>query len=665
MGCSVLLVAVRGWTTSGELLLKPLGRPGSEFREDFVKSLEAELHDTEIWAPDLDLGMFSMRSPESLSDELFEKIDRKVAANPSIKSIVILGYSTGSLLARRVFCRAHGADTAGNICSKRVAPWAQQIDRLVMLAAITRGWELSSASPALVRFLAPILQWVTLAVGWIKKITGRAEWSSSPLIWQMRRGSSFVVSSRIQYINVLESLLTHRAPTLDGDEEPRQNGKNNRASPLRVDGLPSTVFLLGSMDEYVSPADCTELGPRIEFAFIELPGSNHLEATQISGDGARAKERRARLTAAIASDFSSLKGESWTVPAVDIDDYLDPMDIAVRTGGQATHGRDLSTLAPVRVLRARDSASDAVVVTHAVMIVHGIRDNGFWTKRVAREIKTLARTQRIEVRAPTPSYGYFSMRDFICGREHATRWFLERYADVKSHFPCAKISFVGHSNGTYIAARALELCPAVKFENIVFAGSVVRRDFRWARFPKRVRAILNYVGSGDGVVAFLPAVFEFLHLRWLDVGGAGAFGFKEAEPLPAISKPLIDPPTDNISFSDDNTTLSEFRFVAGGHGAAIAEEFWPEIAQFVLLGTTPKRQPVKRKRWLQFLFRCAPALTSAVAILVAILILMPLIATAVLARVQNLSGIQTVCILIAVSVGIFVSLVCGRVLRMW
>ena len=90
------------------------------------------------------------------------------------------------------------------------------------------------------------------------------------------------------------------------------------------------------------------------------------------------------------------------------------------------------------------------------MVIHGIRDNGFWTKRVAREIKNLGRTEKINVRAPTPSYGYFSMWDFIKpgGREQATYWFMEQYANIKSHFPDAKISFVGHSNGTYIAARS-------------------------------------------------------------------------------------------------------------------------------------------------------------------------------------------------------------------
>jgi predicted esterase len=624
---SVLVVGVRGWTTSGEWLL--FGRPGGELRQDFVTSLEEALPDAEVWAPDVDLGMFSMRSAESLSQELFDKISDKVATTPGIERIVLVGYSSGSLLARRVFCLAHGADSGGTV-SGPAAVWADKIDRVVMLAGITRGWEYSSASPAHVRFLAPILHGIALAVGWLKRKTTAVE-SRTPIIWQLKRGSPFVVSTRIQYVSVLEALRRRPAP--------------RQASALRADGLPSTVFLLGARDEYISPADCTELGPRAEFAFIELHGSNHSEAVQIAGDSPDAVERRRRLAAAIARDFRSLSSEPWAIPAADIDDYLDPMDIA--EGGP-------------------DAAIDDGRVAHAVMIVHGIRDSGFWTKRVAREIKTLARTSRIEVRAPTPTYGYFSMWDFIKpgGREQATCWFLERYADVKSHFPNAAISFVGHSNGTYIAARALEVCAAVRFEKVVFAGSVVRRDFRWARFPGRVRAVLNYVGSVDGVVAFLPAVFEALRLR-LDVGGAGAFGFREAEPAPAVSRRLPGTPADDVDTPVEDVELSEVRFVSGGHRAAITEEFWPEIARFVLLGETPRRAPVSRDGQMQLLFRCAPALTSIGLLLAAILLALPLIVVAWVARGQSVSGFATVGNVVLVSAGLFVSWISGRFLRMW
>lgn len=609
MAQTTLLVAVRGWTTSGDLLL--FGNRGGELGTSFVDALNAELHDTEVWAPDIDLSMFCMRSAESLSKELFDKIDCKLKSMPAVQRIILLGYSSGSVLVRRVFCMAHGARADGTI-GDPIASWADMIDRVVMLSSITRGWEQSSAAPAHVRFVAPILEFIANRVGWLKRLAGSAE-ADKPFIQQLRRGAPFVVATRIQYVNVFEALRARR------DLPPN--------STLRADGLPSTVFLLGAKDEYISPADCTELGPRVEFVFMELPSSNHTDAILIDGPGAATK-RRERLAAAITNNFDALKDSIWAVRASDIDDYLDPMDVMPK--------------------EADGTASPAV--DHAVMVVHGIRDNGFWTKRVAREVKTLARRSGIVVRAPTPSYGYFSMWDFIRfgGRDQATYWFMERYADVVTHSPTAKISFVGHSNGTYVAARALQLCEAIRFEHVVFAGSVVRRDFPWSRYAGRVRSVLNYVGSGDGVVACLPAVFELLKLRWLDVGGAGAFGFTEAARAPTTTATSVP-------------RLNEFRFVPGGHGAAIGEQFWPEIARFALQGKPPDRKPVKRNWLIELLYRCAPLPMAALAVVALTALVLPLIAVAYAVN----AGYALVWVLAALVSGIAVSWIAGRFLRQW
>ncbi|SAL67435.1 hypothetical protein [Caballeronia humi] len=623
---ATLVVAVRGWTSSGEFLL--FGRPGGELRADFLSTLADFIPDAEIWAPELDLSMFSMRSAELLSRSLFLQIDEKLRVATHIEHIVILGFSSGSLLARRVFCMAHGAAENGMILHSP-ASWADKIDRMVMLSGVTRGWEFSSACPAHVRFLGPLLNKVASIVGWWKAKHEPVE-STIPLIYQFKRGSPFVVSSRIQYVNVFEELRRrrHLLP----------------ASLLRDSGLPSTIFLLGAKDEFISPADCTELGPRAEFVFIELKGSNHIEALEIAGDSEKAQDRRERLIAAIKDEFETLTRKSWTLPPGDIDDYLDPMDIAERN--------------PL-------SAALDAEVRHAVIIVHGIRDNGFWTKRVAREVKSLGREHGIAVRAPTPSYGYFSMWDFVRpgGREQAAFWFMERYADVRSHFPHAKISFVGHSNGTYIAARALELCSAVQLENVVFTGSVVRRDYCWSRHTGQVRRILNYVGSIDGVVAFLPSVFEHLHIRSLDVGGAGAYGFNEAnQSAMFIRTPSAHQPVESVD-------ITEVRFVSGGHDAAIVEDFWPEIARFALLGVAPCRKSIDRTKETDRLFRWAPLVTTLGIFIGALLITLPFTVVAMITGFLPLHGNHSVPTAALVVVGfcgsLAISWLTRRFIRMW
>lgn len=158
-------------------------------------------------------------------------------------------------------------------------------------------------------------------------------------------------------------------------------------------------------------------------------------------------------------------------------------------------------------------------------------------------------------------------------------------------------------------------------------------------------------------------MFEILRLRWLDVGGAGAFGFIEAEPLQsAVSTRLLDTAGDVIE-------VSEVRFVRGGHGAAITEQFWPEIARFILQGTVPSRHPVARKEEVQLLFRCAPVFTSIglapAAVLLALPLLVAVTATGLAIAHGTPLSLAITWTLVAVSASLVVSWFAGRFLRMW
>lgn len=595
-----LVVAIRGWTNAGGV--GAFRDTGGEYPGETLRTLQESLPEARIWAPAFDLPMFSMADPEALAERLFADIDAEVKASPHVERVTLLGYSAGSLLARRVFCRAHGMASDGSF-RHPPATWADKVGRLVMVAGITRGWEYSSAAPAHVRFLAPLLVGLARAVCACKRWLGRAE-GQRPFIWQIHRGAPFVVSTRIQYVRLAQRL--------------RAEGRE----------VPATVFLLGARDEFISPADCTELGPRAEFAFIELPGANHTEALRIAGDGPGPKGRRERLVAAIDEPLDALHRRDWLVPPEDIDDYLDPMDLC---------REDV------------DASTAAADVEHVVLIVHGIRDDGFWTKRVAREIKSQARRRGISVRAPSPSYGYFSMWDFVRpgGRERAAHWFLERYADICSHFPHARVSFVGHSNGTYIAARALALCAAVRLHRVVFAGSVVRRDYDWARLGGRVDAVLNYVGSRDSVVALLPGAMERLGLRSIGVGGAGVDGF-------------VLPP------EEGDVPVLQLRFAQGGHDAAIKEGYWTEIADFVLSDappTLPRRAPVDRSRFFRAVFGVAPIVFVLLGLVAGAAVLSPLVAVVVtLFELRPMSAIQGLGAIIGTA---FLAWLAWRVLKSW
>ena len=153
-------------------------------------------------------------------------------------------------------------------------------------------------------------------------------------------------------------------------------------------------------------------------------------------------------------------------------------------------------------------------------------------------------------------------------RRDKVAWLMDRYARAKALYPDAlRFSFIGHSNGTYLLASALRDNPACRFERVVFAGSVVRKDYDWAQAIRRgqVGTLLNYVATNDKIVACFPGALE--RLRW-DLGSAGHSGFMQTTEAPK------------------NGRLLEVRFVEGGHSAALSEEHWDAIAQFICADET-------------------------------------------------------------------------------
>jgi hypothetical protein len=139
--------------------------------------------------------------------------------------------------------------------------------------------------------------------------------------------------------------------------------------------------------------------------------------------------------------------------------------------------------------------------------------------------------------------------------------FMDDYTGALAKNPKADIHFVGHSNGTYLLANALRNYATFKVNRVVFAGSVVRRDFPWDEYHNagRVEKIRNDVATGDWVVGIFPRLLEILRD---DVGSAGHNGF-----------------IDNIA--QQNSYIGYF---PGDHGAAIQDQYHPSIAHFILTG---------------------------------------------------------------------------------
>ncbi len=151
-------------------------------------------------------------------------------------------------------------------------------------------------------------------------------------------------------------------------------------------------------------------------------------------------------------------------------------------------------------------------VLQVVFVVHGIRDYGRWSAPFRKALEGVPNTVVI-----SPRYGYFGMGPFLFGseREKFVKWFMDEVTEAKALYPKAtRFDFVGHSNGTYLLARALQQYESLELSTVVFAGSVVNRGYEWNVYKEqgRVKNILNIKGDRDWVVALFPELFEFIRL---------------------------------------------------------------------------------------------------------------------------------------------------------
>lgn len=490
-----------------------------------------------IYRPQLPLGLFSMKDPNRIVLGLINSIDQLLqeaeAKGQPFLDIVLVGHSAGALLARKLYVVACGEgkeapfdpvfreQTAG-YSGGSIPPrsWAPKISRLVLLAGMNRRWRIS---PYL-SFTQAFGWWLGTIVGYVLQLLWRflslilRVRGATPFILTIRRGAPFITQLRIQW------LLMRR-----------------RAGDPKATGSALTVQLLGSRDDIVAPEDNIDLVSGGDFVYLDVPYSGHSDVVQLN-DATFGTGRKTVFQFAISGDPDALR-EQAVIPS------------------------DENFSAP------------NMDVKQLVFVIHGIRDVGYWTHKLARRVKQRAGNKRNEWATETSSYGYFPMLPFVFPwyRRQKVEWFMDQYAQALARYPNASFSYIGHSNGTYLLAKALEIYPCCHFRHVVFAGSVVRRGYDWRRLlsasPPRVEAVLNFVATSDWVVAVFPKFFQWARLQ--DLGSAGHDGF---------------------ALSQTDSGVHEITYVKGGHSAAIQEHVWDIIADFVVTGKAPLTElPYTRK----------------------------------------------------------------------
>jgi len=531
-------------------------------------------------------GVFCFVPAEKIVCDIIAEIDRRWDAHEGgYRRIRFVGHSFGAVLARKIVILALG-ETSLAPGNPPLAPfegafkayksgcrWGDRITRLVLLAGMSRGWSAASAR-----------NWLLSAQWSIGSLIGELMapfFGRGPTVFAIRQGAPFIIQTRLQWLAILQA---------------------KRLASRDVADVLIVVQALGTVDDSVSPKDTVDHAIDLlpdtggRFYFLEMPGTDHSSVVRMRADDPKFRTWDARRGSTAAPD--SVSGLRALITDALADPEVDEETLAVIRGRifaaavcADAAGLQAIALAPEH-LADDDAPAPNPDVRDVVFVIHGIRDRGFWTQKIAHTIKREWQAQNASTAGErrlfhslTPSYGYFAMFPFVLPwvRRMKTAWLMERYTEAKARFPNAQISYVGHSNGTYLAARALADYPAVRFKRVVFAGSVVRKRYEWAPLlaggdDARVQGVLNYVATKDAVVALFPKGMQ--PLRIFDLGSAGHDGFKPEEALP-------------------RDRFGEVRYVDGGHSAGIKESQWDDIARFIVRGTVPEREAARQSFWVR------------------------------------------------------------------
>jgi pimeloyl-ACP methyl ester carboxylesterase len=471
---------------------------------DVVAETKETRPDADILVFEYPASLLSNASPFLVAAQIEERI-RDIYQEHSYESIHLVGYSMGALLIRKAYVYGSGSvedlpfADGARRTSRPPQPWVKAVDRIVLLAGTNRGWSHDDPPKDL-----SLTRSIANSIGMrFAKITG-----TGTLVRGMQRGEPFVANLRLQWLDVM-----HRAQQGTPEED-----------------APTIVQLLGDKDTVVSKEDDRDVTVAKNFIWVGVHNSTHGSIVDLTAASA-GTDRKRKILQALGS------------------------------------AEDIEALRQATISPQRDEDPD---VTTVVFVLHGIRDIGDWTSAFEEPLQNGFRERQAgsadKIYVHRAGYGYFPMGPFLlwADRQRNVRWFMDQVTELKSRFPNLQhIHFIGHSNGTYVLASALENYATLNVDRVVFAGSVVPRSYNWSALAGRVESVRNYVGLDDMVVGVFPRLFELPFFRWInpDLGSAGFNGFE-----------------------DGRFKHLETQFLRGGHGAALHPDNVQGIVDFVLDG---------------------------------------------------------------------------------
>jgi hypothetical protein len=294
--------------------------------------------DADIFIPELPTSICSLANPIEIVLELLRKIDqfwgerKEKTDKKSYEGIIIIGHSLGSLLGRKLYVYACGEPKDNLFEPEVVQETPREWADKVERIILMAGMNRGWIISHHMPLNHVILWTIGVAIGNIIFLISK----NRPLIFHIRRGSPFLTNLRIQWLAMKQTTSTKSIDkTL-------------------------VIQLLGSVDDIVSPDDNVDLVSGKDFYYLDVPVSNHANVVDIDSttDG---KKRKKVFDLALTASATQLK-ENNAVPQ----DFHD---------------------APFLVNRPD--------VQNVVFVIHGIRDLGYWTRKIARRIQKMGKARDI------------------------------------------------------------------------------------------------------------------------------------------------------------------------------------------------------------------------------------------------------------------------------
>ena len=382
-----------------------------------------------VLRPELPASLASMADPDEIVQSVLDLIDNEwheyKSRDEGGLDIVLVGHSLGALIARKAYVVA---------CGEYEEAPLEDVYKRTQSEALKKRLE---ARPW-ARSVSRIILFAGMNRGWrvshhLNLWRAPLWWLGSgicnlvrfvtgrwPLIARIRRGAKFITQLRIQWIWM-----------------------RKKANSEGLPGKALTIQLLGSRDDMVAPEDNIDLVSGEDFIYLDVPYSGHEDVIYLN----KSIHRRNKFEQALCDTPNQLE-KAAIIPSDE-----------------------------------RFGASDPNI-KHVVFVIHGIRDPGYWTHKIARRVKERAPEGSTKWATETSGYGYFPMLPFLFPwyRSQKVEWLMDQYTEALAKFPDARFSYVGHSNGTFLVAEALKRYPSCRFDHIVFAGSVVQRKYDWTPF---------------------------------------------------------------------------------------------------------------------------------------------------------------------------------------